>query len=62
MNANNVPGLNTVEAYDGLFNSWSPMSSMIERRCGHNLVAIKNKLFVMVCISGDGYKPCEVLD
>ena len=39
--------LNTVESYDHIADEWSYMPSMIEAGSGHNLVAIKNKLFAM---------------
>ena len=39
--------LNTVEAYDHIDDSWEKMPSMNVRRCCHNSVVIKNKLFVV---------------
>ena len=37
---------NSVEAYDHVANTWSPMPHMIHGRYYHNLVAVRNKLFV----------------
>lgn len=57
---NNINGLTTVEVYDHLRDRWSPR--MIERRRGHSLVAIRNKLFVVGGTDQQGHKPCEVMD
>ena len=38
---------NTVEAYDPLADTWSPMPSMIERRYRHTSTAMRNKLFIV---------------
>ena len=37
---------NTVDAYDPLADTWSPMPNMIERRYGHRSTAMRNKLFI----------------
>ena len=50
--------LNSVEAYDDASNSWSGMPNMIAPRQHHDLVAMKNKLFVI----GGEIKTCEVFD
>ena len=55
---NNDITLNTVEAYDHVADEWSYMPNMIEAGCGHHLVAVRNKLFVM----GDEKKLVEVYD
>ena len=54
--------LNTVEAYEHFFDTWSYMPNMIERRAGHSSVAIKNKLFVIGSAFGVGSETCEVFD
>ena len=51
--------LNTVEVYDHIARSWSYMPGMIEKRCRHKSVAIKNKLFV---VGGMENTTCEVFD
>ena len=56
---NNNALLNTVEAYDHVADDWSNIPNMIERRNGHKLVAVSNKLFV---IGGHSTSPCEVFD
>ena len=38
---------NTVESYDVVAEVWTPMPNMMERRQGHSLVVVKNKLFVI---------------
>ena len=43
----NGASLNTVESYDHIADEWSYMPNMIEAGYGHNLVAVRNKLFVM---------------
>ena len=50
---------NTVEAYDWGHDKWSYMPSMIHGRYSHNLVAVKNKLFV---VGGEPTACCEVYD
>ena len=47
----------TVETYDHVADTWSYMPNMIKRRSRHDLVAIKNKLFVF-----GGAHACEVYD
>ena len=54
-----VVKLNSVEAYDYIDDSWSNMPSMIEERCFHRSVAIKNKLF---SFGGVSNKNIEVFD
>ena len=39
--------LKSVEVYDHMTGSWSYMSSMVEGRCHHHTVAIRDKLFVV---------------
>ena len=51
--------LRSVHAYDHLDDSWSVMPNMIERRCRHNSVAVKNKLYA---IGGSLSPNCEVFD
>ena len=53
---NNV--LRIVESYDVIADEWSPMPNMIESRCGHGLVAVNSKLFVI----GDTLNDFEVFD
>ena len=48
----------TVEQYDHVSNSWSKFPSMINTRCHHQSVVVKNKLFVF----GGGTDTCEVYD
>ena len=55
--ANNVQ-LDSVESYDVLANTWSPMPSMVAARSFHSLVVVRNKLFVI----GEGLDACEVFD
>ena len=50
--------LNTVESYDVIGNKWSPMANIINRGAIHNLVVVKNKLFVL----GSTTYACEVYD
>ena len=57
---NNPVILNTVESYDVVTDSWTPMPDMIERRRSHNLVAVKSKLFVIGSVNRN--KPSEVFD
>ena len=56
---NNFGILNTVEAYDHVGDTWENMPNMINERCGHKSVAVKNKLFV---IGGLYINYCEVFD
>ena len=51
--------LNTVESYDVLSNTCTQMPNMIERRRGHRLIVVKNKLFVF---GGCTTVTCEVFD
>ena len=48
----------TVEQYDPFSDSWSKFPKMINRRCYHQSVRIKNKLFMI----GGGITSCEVYD
>ena len=50
--------LNTVEAYDHIANEWTNMLNMVEERCDHKSVAVKNKLFIV----GGNTTTCEVYD
>ena len=50
--------LNSVESYDVFADRWSPMPNMIERKHGHGLVVVRNKLFVI----GKYRHSCEVFD
>ena len=54
----NENDLRSVECYDVIADEWSPMPNMIESKCGHSLVVVKNKLFVI----GRGTKINEVYD
>ena len=45
----------TVEIYDHITNAWSYIPNMIEVRSSNNLVAIKNKMFVL-----GRYDNCEM--
>ena len=56
----NMEGLRTVEAYDHIANEWSYMPSMINESCGHDIIAISNKLFAIGC--GQNRTFCEVYD
>ena len=57
---NNDNKLNSVEYYDFVVDSWTPMPNMIEGRSHHDLVAVKSKLFA---IGGKSTgNTCEVLD
>ena len=53
-----VKVLKTVEQYDPFSDAWSGFPSMINARCRHKSVAMKNKLFVI----GGGTEKCEVYD
>ena len=53
---------NTVEAYDRVDNSWTPMPNMIKRRNGHASVGMRNKLFVIGCEDARNRSSCEVFD
>ena len=50
--------LRRVESYDVIANEWSPMPNMIKCRTSHQLVVVKNKLFVI----GNVNKGCEVYE
>ena len=50
--------LSTVEAYDHVANEWTNMPYMVEERCRHKSVAIKNKLYMF----GGFTKASEVYD
>ena len=50
--------LNTVESYDVIADEWSSMPNMINGHSLHELVVVKNKLFVI----GRGVDECEVFD
>ena len=52
--------LNTVESYDVFTDTWKTMPYMIERRCGHSLVRVKRKLFVVGGALVD--TNCEIFD
>ena len=56
---NNFRKFNSVESYDVAADKFTPMPNMIGRRMGHNLVAVKNKLFV---IGGNRFGNYEVFD
>ena len=49
---------NTVESYDVIADQWSSMPNMIDGKCGHSLVVVRNKLFVI----GYGSDTCEVFE
>ena len=51
--------LNTAESYDVAGNVWTQMPNMREKREGHSLVVVKNKLFV---VGGRGSLTSEVFD
>ena len=51
--------IKSVEAYDAGSNTWSDMESMNEARVSHNLVTIKNKMFILF---GYSKTSCEVFD
>ena len=55
---NNNYDLNTVESYDVFADKWSRMPDMINSQSFHNLVVVKDKLFVV----GQGTEACEVFD
>ena len=50
--------LNTVEAYDVFANKWTSMPNTINLYAFHNLVVVKNKMFVI----GQGIENCESFD
>ena len=50
---------NSVEAYDHVAEAWYDMPNMVQARCGHKSVAIRNKLFV---IAGIGTTTIELFD
>lgn len=37
--------LNTVESYDVFADTWTPMPNMVYKKCGHSLIAVRNKLY-----------------
>ena len=53
---NNLNCLKSVESYDAVNDDWTLMPDMMTSRHNHNLVAVKNKLFVI------GFNSCEVFD
>ena len=55
---NNNFNSKTVESYDVIADTWSPMPSMIRYHSHHSLVVVKNKLFVI----GSSIYGCEVFD
>ena len=56
----NVNDLNSVETYDVAADTWTLMPNMIEIRCQHSSVVVRNKLFV---IGGKYiYPSCEVFE
>ena len=55
---NTNENLNSVEAYDHVANTWTNMPNMVEERCHHKSVAVKNKLFIV----GGNTATCEVYD
>ena len=61
-NNNNLNGVNTVEMYDHITNTWSFMPNMIKRRVDHSSAAINNKLFVFGSRYGNGKETFEVFD
>ena len=58
--SNDNGSLRTVEAYDHVADKWSYMPSMVNGSCGHNMIAISNKLFAIGC--GRNLNICEVYD
>ena len=58
----NLNGVNTVEMYDHITNTWSFMPNMIKRRVDHSSAAINNKLFVFGSRYGNGKETFEVFD
>ena len=54
----NVEATRTVEQYDHVSNTWSKFHSMINTRCYHQSVVVKNKLFVI----GGGILNSEIYD
>ena len=50
--------LDSVESYDPTTGAWSFMPNTIDLHCGHDLVALKNKLFVI----DENSSRCEVFD
>ena len=57
-NFNDVNDLNSVESYDVFGNKWTSMPNMVNYQSFHNLVVVKNKLFVI----GLGTENCEFFD
>ena len=55
---NNENYLNTVESYDVFADKWFPMPNTINSKFLHNLLVVKDKLFVV----GRGTENCEVFD
>ena len=45
--ADHLTALNTAESYDVAANVWTQMPNMIEKREGHSLVVVENKLYVI---------------
>ena len=50
--------LNTVESYDAFADKWSSMPNMINSQSDHNLVVVRDRLFVI----GYGDNNCEVFN
>ena len=59
---NNEQILNTVEAYDHVYDTWSYMPKMIEKRVGNSSVAVRNKLFIIGIVDRNRSETCEVFD
>ena len=51
--------LNTAEYYDHASGVWSRMPDMVQRRCCHRLVPVRNKIFV---VGGRDRTTCEAFD
>ena len=54
----NMGDLSTVETYDVFGNEWSSLPNMIKPRSRHNMVVVRDKLFVI----GEGTNSCELFD
>ena len=54
----NEDELNTVESYDVFANKWTSMPNMVNVQSDHNLVVIKDRLFVI----GYGNNKCELFN
>ena len=50
--------MRSVQSFDVIADEWLSMPDMINAKCGHSLVVVKNKLFVI----GDVVDGCEVFD